>query len=107
MANKFADAVTGRSLNPWVVDTPTTTWVVGNPLMIEDDVIVSTVRWVGASDAAHSAIIKDRSGNTVWESTAAAADDREESQPMSMVSQRWKGFVVTTLGSGRLYIAYE
>lgn len=84
---------------PWILDT-------ADPLPVTRMLLrVPQVRWVGASDASHTAILKDASGRVVWSSTASQADNPpEESMPHLQPGADWDGLIVDTLGSGKLYV---
>lgn len=102
MANVTNDPVSGRALNPWVLDTASPTPVTREYLR------VASIRWTGASSAAHSVVLKDTDGNVLWEATSTAADYTEESTPsLNLPAGQWKGLVVDTLGSGKLYLTLE
>lgn len=86
--------------NPWVVDTAAAT------VLSADRLRLVTIRWVGATDAGHTAVVTNAAGKVVWAGNAGSADHSEESQ---LPGYRTKGLdtvglVVPTLGSGKLYI---
>lgn len=61
------------------------------------------IRWVGATTAGHTVVIKDVDGNIVWASVADAANFLDES-----IIEQWRdGITVDTLGSGIIYINLE
>ena len=87
--------------NPWVVDTASAT------LLTTEDVYLEALRWVGATVDGHQVLVKDGSGNIIFESLANGAnfiDERsfgaEYSGPRRVVG----GIAVSTLASGKLYI---
>lgn len=92
----MANTVT-LGLSPIIVDTAATDILVSRPIKIK------VIRWVGATTAAHTAVIKDASGNIIWASHATANNHTEE----SVINEWFKGLSVTTLASGKLYIYYE
>ena len=61
------------------------------------------VRWVGATTAGHTAVIKDVDGNIVWASIADAANFETE----TLLDQWRDGITLDTLGSGIIYINLE
>ena len=65
------------------------------------DTFISHIRWVGATTAAHEAIIKDGNGDVFWRSVANAANYVESDH---LERTALEGFSVPTLGSGTLYI---
>lgn len=71
-------------------------------LVTTDSVKVKSVRWEGGTTAGHQAIIKNASGEVLWQSRASGAQYVE-----SELIERWwnGGFAVTTLQSGVLYIS--
>lgn len=86
--------------NPWVIDTAATITTM--------KVRVATIRWIGATDAAHTAVITDTAGHVVWAGNANAADYSEESHPAGYARHGFdtNGLIVTTLGSGKLYVEF-
>lgn len=83
--------VTNKS--PLVIDTADSTITAAS-------LKIAGVRWVGATAAAHVALLTNTAGDTVWTAKAAAANDQIE----SAVPFRSLGLKVTTLGSGTLYV---
>lgn len=65
---------------------------------------VGSIRWDGMTTAGHQAIIKDADGDIIWQRTAQAAND-----PVEEYLYTWwrKGFAVTELGSGILWIHFR
>ena len=90
MATKI-DAAVG---NPLIVDTADATAVVTGNMEI------TGIRWVGATTAAHTAILQNAAGVVVWSAIISAANLVHE----SLLPFRTKGLKVPTLGSGTLYI---
>lgn len=86
--------------NPHIIDTA------GAGTIIETPINVKKIRWVGATTAGHSCIVKDKNDNIFWESVAAGANYVEETDFTTYYTQSsvLQGLRVTTLGSGRLYI---
>lgn len=89
MANTLTDRI-------WKVDTEDSDVVDDKPMKVK------TVRWVGATTAAHQAIIRDPVTNTtLWEGIATATNNSEA----ELIETWWRnGFEVPTLDSGILYI---
>ncbi len=89
MANTLTDRI-------WFVDT------VDADVIDDKNMKVKDVRWVGATTAAHQAIIRDPVTNTnLWEGVATGANNTES----QMLETWWRnGFEVPTLDSGTLYI---
>lgn len=90
----MANQITG---NPFVVDTADSTLTAAH-------VVVTGVRWVGATTNGHVAILTDTAGLVKWTSTHATANlgTAEESR----IPFPSGGLKVTTLGSGKLYIYF-
>lgn len=90
MANAFIS--TG---NVWVLDT------VNANKVTTVDLLIRSIRWVGATTAGHQLVFTDTDDATLWESVASGANYVEESQ----VNTLWRaGFKLPTLGSGIAYI---
>ena len=92
--------------NPWVVDTA----AAGS--LTADRMRVRSFRWAGATTAGHKVIVKDDAGDVMWESFAPGANFIEAESfggGRGIDSGGGKdcgGIAVTTLDSGKLYIAY-
>lgn len=89
MANALNDRM-------WVVDT------VDADVIDAKNMKVKSVRWVGATDAGHQAIIRDPVLNTtLWEGIGTGVNNSE-----AELKETWwrNGFEVPTLDSGILYI---
>jgi len=82
--------------NPMKVDTASATALFPATVRL----YIKGVRWVGATNAAHTAVITDAAGDAVWNSVANAANYVESDSVDDWVD----GLVVPTLGSGILYI---
>lgn len=84
------------TVNPWIIDTP------GAGTLFAGANKIKSVRWVGATTAAHAAEIQDTAGNVRWSSVAAGANNLE----IDEVSEQnyYTGIKVPTLQSGKLYI---
>lgn len=83
--------------NPHVIDTP------GAAMIFVDQLRVKSVRWVGGTSAGHVAEIQDENSNVLWRSVANAANEDKQSLIENLF---WKGYKVTILQSGKLYITY-
>ena len=92
MANDFSG-------NPFILDT-----VSASAMHYTDPIRVKNVRWASATTAGHGCIIVDSNGDVLWQSVASGANYVE-----SDIIERWwqKGFRLSGLGSGTVYIAYE
>lgn len=88
--------------NPMVIDTA------GAGVIINVSLRIKKLRWVGGTTAGHAAVVKDKEGNIFWESVCPAANYVEETDFALHKSQRnvLNGLIVSTLGSGKLYL-YE
>lgn len=76
----------------------------GSTIIASGNVMVKSVRWVGATTAGHGLVIQDSASNELFKSAASAANYVEE----SILDRKWyNGFKVTTLGSGDVYIEAE
>jgi len=82
---------------------------VGSPLIVDTadanavltgDMTITGIRWVGATTAAHTAILHNAAGVVVWAAIISAANLVHE----SLLPFRTNGLKVPTLGSGTLYI---
>ena len=83
-----APSGTGRVLK--FVTTNTTT----------DTLYIESVRWVGPSTAAHTAVLTNTAGDTIWAATASTTK-QDECKALNGISS--KG-LIATLGSGTLYV---
>ena len=79
--------------NPLVLDT-------GSAVVLTAEIGVTGVRWVGATTAAHVAVLTDTAGNEVWKAKTSAANLEIESR----VPFRALGLKTGTLDSGVLYV---
>ena len=91
MANVF------RNTRVWALDTAAQI----APRGVE--IRVKGLRWVGASNAGDSCIIKDTNGCIVWESVANGANFIESDAPSFTIN----GFVLDTISTGRLYVEVQ
>lgn len=82
--------------NPWVLDS--------TGAVTTDLLRVKGIRWVGATTAAHAAILKDKNGKVKWSSVASGANYVESDTIYTRPGQNWDGLTVDTLGSGKLYV---
>lgn len=90
----MANVLTG---NPLVIDTA------GAGVLRTDHRVLRRVRWVGATTAAHAAVVQDAAGNLKWRSVASGSSYVEADTPnIAML-----GLVVPTLGSGILYLYFD
>lgn len=90
MANQYRDRV-------WRIDTASATAIT------TDMVDIEYIRWLGATDAGHTAIIQDGDGEEIWRADANSTDYSEESA-VRLVA---KGLIVPTLGSGVLFLYHK
>lgn len=84
--------------DPLILDTANTTTVVD-----PRGLIITKVRWVGATTAAHHATIKNADGATIIDMVATGANYTEESTEKMYC----KGLIMHTLGSGIVYVYYK
>lgn len=82
--------------NPWMIDSAAT--------VATERVRVLGFRWVGATTAGHACIVQDGAGVTIWESLCAG-DNYIESD-MFPAPRTYKGLIVQTIDSGRLYVTF-
>lgn len=83
--------------SPLIIDTAAVTILKTGPICID------VIRWVGATTAAHTAVVQDAAGNVIWASHAPTTNHTEES-----VLEKWfNGLAAPTLASGKLYIYYH
>jgi hypothetical protein len=90
----MANTLTGRM---WVLDTA--------EAVTTEAVKVKSIRWVSESaSAGHNVVISDSDGKVLWEATAPGANQGES----EIIENWWKnGFTLTTLDSGKVYVAIE
>lgn len=82
--------------NPWILDTAAT---------ITTDRVRCNLRWVGASTAGHTCVIKDTAGRVVWRSVASGANYVESDAINAGGGPfQFTGFVLDTIGSGILNV---
>lgn len=95
----------------YIVDTATPVTGGGGNAITSDSVVISKIRWVSASAAAHHARVTDINQNVLWTSVASGANFIEESSfddAMMGRSQRTlNGIRVVSLSSGILYLHRE
>jgi hypothetical protein len=84
------------SNNPIVIDTASGSVLISTPIRIRK------IRWVGATTAGHTVIIRNSVDIVFWKSVAAGANYVEETDFSNHDSQRnlLFGLKVTVLGSG-------
>lgn len=90
MANAIRDHV-------WFIDTA------GAANVVDETVLIETIRWVGRTTAAHEAIIENAEGEVIWRSVASA-DSPTSDEESNVCLRALGGFSVPTLGSGQLFI---
>jgi hypothetical protein len=91
MANAIRDHI-------WFVDTA------GAANVVDETVIIEAVRWVGATTAAHEAVIENAEGEVIWRSVASADSPTSDKESTPGCFRALGGFSVPTLGSGQLFI---
>lgn len=92
MANALRDHV-------WFVDTA------GAANVVDETVLIDTIRWVGRTTAAHEAVIENAAGVVIWRSVASAdSPTSDEESSFCNCLRALGGFSVPTLGSGQLFI---
>lgn len=79
---------------PWALDSTGVVYDKGNIIRPK------SIRWVGATTAAHACILKDGAGRIVWRSVASGANFVDVDRPENY----WDGLSVDTIGSGIVYI---
>lgn len=87
-------------VSPWVF----TSADVSTDPITRDRLRISSVRWTGATSAAHAVKLKDLDGNTIVEMTSTAADYTEETALSLPSLADMNGLVIDTLESGTLYV---
>ena len=66
------------------------------------NVMINKIRWVGPSTAAHICLVKNTAGKELFQAVADTTKaDAEVNFPGGLHA---KGLVITTLGSGTLYV---
>lgn len=90
----MANVLTGF---PLVVDTVT------DVSMVSKLFNVTTIRWTSASTA-DTCVLKDKDGNTRWQSIGNGANYKEESSFPVDRPLVFNGLMVQTLGSGTVFI---
>lgn len=89
----MANSLTG---NPWIVDTAA---------VITIDRVRCNLRWVGATTAGHTCLIKDNAGRVVWRSVAGGANYVESDAVNPGGGPfNFQGLNVDTIASGILNI---
>lgn len=81
--------------NVIVLDTASTTAVVEDRMLK-----IKSIRWDDATTANHKAVLKDKHGNIIWQSTAAGADNEDA----EIVEEWYEGLIMHTLGSGTIVV---
>lgn len=83
---------------PLFIDTASASLISADPFYIK------SIRWVAeAALAGNEAIIQDDRSETIWHAVAAGANYTEE----VLIENWWhRGFKVTTLEAGALFITY-
>lgn len=81
---------------PWILDTAAT---------ITTDRVRCNLRWVGATTAGHTCLIKDNGGRVVWRSVASGANYVESDAVNPGGGPfNFEGFILDTIGSGILNV---
>lgn len=84
-----------------------------NPIRIDTSgaattsvIVISKIRWVGATTAGHAATIQDANGNTFWTSLCPGSNYVEESDftTTNLNHRTMNGITASALDSGVLYI---
>ena len=98
MANALNDHVL-------IVDTADAANVAVGGVVLNEEVRVKTIRWVGtaATAAGHTAVVQNGDGKDMWDDIATGANYRHESR---LDLRFTHGVRVTTLSSGKLYFYY-
>lgn len=81
--------------NVIVLDTASTTAVVEDRMLK-----IKSIRWDDATTANHKAVLKDKHGNIIWQSTAAGADNEDA----EIIEEWYEGLIMHTLGSGTIVV---
>lgn len=82
--------------NPWMIDTAAT--------LTTDRIRVLGFRWVHADTACDTCVVTDGAGVTIWESVCAGANYVESDT--FPAPRAYKGLIVATIDSGRLYVSF-
>ncbi len=72
-------------------------------------VVISKIRWVGATTAGHAATITNTAGNVFWSTVASGANyvESDDFAQRDQSKRTMDGITVSALGSGTLYIYTE
>jgi len=89
------------TVNPWLLDSASSTAVSNDRLKIQ------SFRWVGGSTAGHQCIVKNKNGVQVWESICAGANHVDDSSAIAPNGFDIDGLALTTIGSGRLSVYFK
>ena len=85
--------------NPWILDAAAT--------ITTDTVRVAKLRWSAeAAAAGDNVVVSDSAGRVVWEAVATGTNNTVESPNLAGNSGDIRGFVLTTINSGKLYVYY-
>ena len=82
------------SRRPWSLDTAA--------VITTDRVRIASMRWVGATTAAHACTVEDKNGEIIWRSLASGANFVDETFP----DADFDGFELAVIDSGVLYVYY-
>ena len=88
----MANVLTGRVFN---LDTASSGTVIFTGM-----VWIKGIRWDDATTANHKAVLNDRHGDLIWQSTAAAADNEDA----EIIEGWYDGLIMETLDSGNILI---
>jgi hypothetical protein len=86
------------TMSPLIIDTAG-----ASDLMLNKNICIERIRWVGATTAGHTAVVQNGAGRVIWAGHAKANNDVDDSD----VNQWFTGLIVPTLASGKLYIYYH
>ena len=85
--------------NPWVLNTPGT--------ITTDTIRINQLRWVAEGAAAgDNVVVSDSAGHVFWEATAAGVNATIDTNPYEGNTGNIRGFVLTTIDAGTLYVYY-
>lgn len=88
MANAFNKA------GVWVLDTASATALTSGNIYIKD------IRWDDATTPNHKAVLQNASGDIIWQSTAAGADNED----VQIIEGWYSGLAIPTLDSGTVLV---
>lgn len=88
----MANVLTGRVFS---LDTASSGTVI-----FEGMVYIKGIRWDDGGSANDKAVLNDRHGDLIWQSTAAGADNEDA----EIIEGWYDGLILETLGSGTLLV---